>query len=121
MLNDNVNITMNCSRNYNENNVIEYNEKGLPIKLVIDTMKKLNLLIPMDTNIYNKLLWSYNRHNSALSSESNSKKSNYNSYRKIIVKDKKDIPKFIKRMKQGKLLFGYDISENDIEYRLNEL
>ena len=110
MLNGNVNVTMNCLRNYNENHTIEYNPKGLPIKLVINTMKKLNLLVPMDITTYNKLLWGYNN-----------KYAYYNSYRKIIVNNKKDIPKFVKRMKHNKLLFGYDISEKDIEYRLNEL
>ena len=108
MLNDYVDISM-----YDEANVIADYVKDInrvSIYGLITVMKRLNMLIPMDVNTYNKLCWSYVK-------EYNS----YNSYRPIVIHDKKRIPNSVKRMRHSIKLFGYDISDKEIDYRLKEL
>ena len=111
MLNESINISIDSIKNYSKNKTIEYTDKSISIYYLIDTMKKCNLLKPMDINTYNKLCWSYKTINKP-----------YNSYRLINIPDKKSIPKFVKRMKHGKKLFGYDInSDSKLIFRINQL
>ena len=87
-----------------------FSKKGLSIKKLIQIMKEEKLLVPMDQKTFNKLCWSYER-----------KREAYNSFRKIVVPDKKELPSFVKRVNQTKSFFGYTPDDNEVQLRLNEV